>query len=710
MSHPNSEDPTPGSRPTNRLGLETSAYLRQHQTNPVDWYPWGDEALERAREQDRPLFVSIGYSACHWCHVMERESFENPTIAALMNASFVNIKVDREERPDIDQIYMDASMKLNGHGGWPLNAFCTPEGRPFHVGTYFPPERRGGMPGFPEVIDSVMRAWHEQRSEIETNAEQIARALDSRPVGRTTSSPGPSTIRNAAQQIMRNADHAHGGFGKAPKFPTPTNLEFLTTALDFLDPEEATQTARFLSQTAKEMARRGLYDQLGGGFHRYCVDANWTIPHFEKMLYDQGQLLSFYAELVRRNHYAHYAQDSEDLEWPIRETVAYLRREMRGPGGAFYASQDADSEGVEGKFFVWTPAEIEALLAGEATPFCTAYGVRPQGNFEHGTTHLVDEARAPRRDFESSRARLLEARGNRIAPATDPKHVAAWNGYTISGLARAASALRDPTMLDDAVGAADFVLTTMVDEDGILYRIHNQGRRHTAAFLDDHAAMLSACLDLHRAGAGDRFLCSAEWLAEEILGRFADRESGTLYLSSSDDRSLIHRPRAELDGATPDAAGLALLGLTRLAALSHDTEIDAFVELAIAEQGLVLERMPQAVPTLLRVIALRSRGTSVAVILGDPDATGGATDCHALADRARRVLRPEDAVLVAAPGQDPTAGIAADWFSGREAIDGRATAYLCHGTSCSLPVHEPKDLVAEPTTMQPGSPEPRTRG
>jgi uncharacterized protein YyaL (SSP411 family) len=685
MNNPISEKPAPGSIPSNRLGLETSAYLRQHQTNPVDWYPWGDEALTRARIEDRPLFVSIGYSACHWCHVMERESFENPSIAALMNEAFVNIKVDREERPDVDQIYMDASLKLNGHGGWPLNAICTPDGRPFYVGTYFPPERRGDMPGFPEIIDAMMRAWRDRRSEIETNAEQIASALVARPEGHSDNAPGPNTIRIAAQQIMRNADHAHGGFGNAPKFPTPANLEFLTSALDFLEPLEASKVAQFLTHSAREMARRGLYDQLGGGFHRYCTDANWTIPHFEKMLYDQGQLISFYAELARRSH------DAGDLVWPIRETVEYLGREMRGPGGAFYASQDADSEAVEGKFFVWTPNQIADLLGSEANRFCTAYGVRGNGNFEDGTSHLVDEARGPRSDFDASRARLLEARNDRIAPATDLKHVAAWNGYTISGLARAASALVEPRMLEDAVGAADFVLTEMVDDRRNLHRVHNEGRLHTAGFLDDHAAMLGACLDLHRAGGGDRFLSSAVWLADEILERFADRQTGVLYLTSLDAQGLIHRPRAEHDGATPDASGLALLGLTRLAALSHATEIDAFVERALAEQAFVLEQMPQAFPTLLRAVALRSRGISVAVIAGDPDAA----DARALADRARRVLRPEDAVLVTQPGQPIAEGIAADWLSGRDAIGGRATAYVCHGTTCSLPVHEPRELVAE---------------
>jgi uncharacterized protein YyaL (SSP411 family) len=685
MSKPTPDEIESEAPATNRLGRETSAYLRQHPHNPVDWYPGGEEALARAREEDRPLLVSIGYSACHWCQVMERESFENPEIASLMNASFVNIKVDREERPDVDQIYMDTALKLNGHGGWPLNAICTPDGRPFYVGTYSPPTRRDDMPGFPEVIDAVMRAWRERRDEIETNADQIAAALVARPEGESTDIPGAETVRRAAQLIMRNADHAHGGFGQAPKFPTPTNLEFLTSALDFLDPKEATTIARFLHQTSREMARRGLYDQLGGGFHRYCVDASWTIPHFEKMLYDQGQLLSIYAELARRSH------EAADLEWPIRETVNYLRREMRAPGGAFHASQDADSEGVEGKFFVWTPAEIESVLGTEAKAFSRAYGVRRKGNFEGGTSHLVDEARRPRDEFAASRRALLEARGSRVAPATDPKHVAAWNGYTISGLARAASLLGDSQMLEDAVGAAAFVLESMVDDAGKLQRVHNAGRCHTPAFLDDHAAMLGACLDLHRAGAGDRFLDAANGLAGEILDRFADRESGMLYLSPSDGEALIHRARAEHDGATPDAAGLAILGLSRLAAISDSREIAEFIDRAIAEMGLYLEKMPHAFPTLLRAIALRSRGLSVAVIVGEEDAD----DTRDLAARARRVLRPEDAIIVVPTGEAAPKNIALDWLSGRDAVNGRATAYLCHGHTCSLPVQEPSELVAD---------------
>lgn len=679
-------------RPTNRLAGETSAYLRQHQHNPVDWHPWGEEALSRAKALDRPLLVSIGYSACHWCHVMERESFEDPAIAAMMNDAFVCVKVDREERPDVDQIYMETALRMNGQGGWPLNAICTPDGRPFYVGTYFPPERRGQMPGFPEVIEAISRAWREQRDEVEANAGTIAQALVEEPEGEATTQPGPGHVVQAARLIMRSADPTHGGFGQAPKFPTPTNLELLVTALDFLPADEANAAARFLLFTAQEMARRGLYDQIGGGFHRYCVDAAWTIPHFEKMLYDQGQLLGFYAELARRAH------DATDLLWPIRETVDYLRREMQAPGGAWYASQDADSEGEEGKSFVWTPAEIAGILGDDADRFCTTYGVRLAGNFEHGTTHLVDEARAERGELAAARARLLAARQQRIAPATDRKHVAAWNGYAISGLARAATATRDRSMLDDAIRAADFVLKEMVDDAGRLLRVHDGGRAHVTGFLDDHAGMLAACLDLHRAGAGDRFLPAARRLADAILDRFADRERGALYLTPVESDDLIHRPRSDHDGATPDAAGLAVLGLARLATLAEDASLDAFVERALAERAFAVEQAPHAHPTLLRAVALRARGAAVAVIVGDADdATTGA-----LAERARRVLRPEDAIVVVAPGAPPPPEVAASWLAGRTAVDGCATAYLCVGHACSLPVQDPAALVAD-LVPQPGA-------
>ncbi|MBW2383958.1 MAG: thioredoxin domain-containing protein [Deltaproteobacteria bacterium] len=672
----------PDSEP-NRLAGEASAYLLQHAHNPVDWYPWGDEALERARDEDRPLMVSIGYSACHWCHVMERESFEDKDTAALMNRLFVCIKVDREERPDVDQIYMDTVVRLTGQGGWPLTVFCLPDGSPFYGGTYYPDEPRHGMPSFRQVLTSVAEAFDRRRNEVESAAGRIVESLELSIEGEATHAPGTDAIVQGSRLMMKNADWEHGGFGGGPKFPTPTNLEFLLTALDFLDRDEAEAVAQHLSQSANEMARRGLYDHLGGGFHRYCVDREWTIPHFEKMLYDQGLLLRIYAELLRRS------PDDADLIWPIRETVSYLRREMTSPEGGFYASQDADSEGVEGAYNVWTPEQIATVLGDRAEDFARAYGITPEGNFEHGTTHLVDAARKPREAFTLERAALLAARELRMPPDTDRKRVAAWNGYAVSGLARAASALADEEMLADAVRAMDFILDEMVDDDGRLHRVFDKGRAKVSGFLDDHAAVLDACMDLHRAGAGHRFLDVALHFAQQIGDRFIDPDTGAIFFTPVDGEHLVHRPQTDHDGATPSAAGLAALGLCRVAQLSGLAPIQSWADGVIASQAGVLERQPHACPSLLRAVALHQRGLSVAVIVGQPDAD----ETRALASRARQLLLPEDAVVEATPGAERPVSIAASWLEGREPIDGRATAFVCHGQRCSLPVTDPAELV-----------------
>ena len=670
-------------RASNRLAGETSAYLLQHSRNPVDWHPWGEAAMARARELDRPLLVSIGYSSCHWCHVMERESFENESTAALMNEHFVCIKVDREERPDVDQIYMDTVTRLTGHGGWPLTVFCLPDGSPFYAGTYYPDEPRHGIPSFRQLLTSLADAWRERRGEVEDAARQIVDALDVGLPEPGGVGPGVAEVIRAARSIMQSADREHGGFGPGPKFPTPTNLELLITAADFLPSAEAQAIAHHLTKTAREMTRRGLYDQLAGGFHRYCVDAEWTIPHFEKMLYDQGLLLRFLAELLRRGG------DARDLEWPMRETIEFLRREMTSPEGGFYASQDADAGGMEGAFQVWTPAQVEALLGTDAKDFCAAYSITPEGNFEHATSHLVDVARRPRSEWSKARERLREARARRVAPETDRKRVAAWNGYVISGLARAASALGDEASLRLAMRALDFVRDELIDRDGRLHRIFDKGRAAVPAFLDDHAALLDACLDLHRAGAGDAALAIALHLAHEIGDRFIDPLSGAVYYTPVDGEPLVHRPRSDHDGATPAAAGLAAIGLVRLAGLSGLAPFREQADRLIAAESASLEQAPHAFPTLLRAIALRARGLSVAVIVGRADDAM----TRALATRARQVLRPEDAIVVAPPGAERPTGVAADWLVGRTAVDGRPTAYVCHGTRCSLPAVRPEDIA-----------------
>jgi len=497
-------------RPTNRLADETSAYLRQHMHNPVDWYAWGAEALERARREDRPLLVSIGYSACHWCHVMEHESFEDPATAELMNRLFVCIKVDREERPDVDQIYMDVVTGLTGHGGWPLTVFCTPDGRAFHGGTYYPPEPRHGMPSFRQVLVAAEQAWRERRGEVDASATRIVEALARRPDAAGAATPGRESAARGAMRLLQRADGEHGGFGGAPKFPTPTSLDLLLAAQDALPERKAREALEHVVLTCREMARGGLYDHLGGGFHRYSVDAHWGVPHFEKMLYDLGQLLRTYAEAWRRS-----GSTDDDLLWPVRETVAFLDREMRAAEGGWFASQDADSEGEEGRFYVWTPEQVRAVLGPEtAADFCAAYGVTERGNFEGGRSVLRDLARDPRERRADAREALRRARERRVRPGTDEKRVTAWNALTISGLARAGSLLAEPDWIRDAALAADFLQETLVDDAGRLLRIFDRGRARVGAFLDDHAFLVFAAVELYKATYDPNYLKSARQLAD----------------------------------------------------------------------------------------------------------------------------------------------------------------------------------------------------
>jgi uncharacterized protein YyaL (SSP411 family) len=690
---------SPPEKSANRLARESSAYLLQHSQNPVDWYAWGDEALERAHKLDRPILLSIGYSACHWCHVMERESFEDEATADLMNASFVCIKVDREERPDLDQIYMDAVTKLNqGQGGWPLTAFCLPDGSPFYGGSYYPKQAGQGLPAFEQVLRGLADAYANRRGEVENAARQIVASLDLELDENPASAKASKSVAEAARSLLQNADRERGGFGSGPKFPSPPNLEFLIAALDLVAADAAQEISVQLDLSAREMSRRGLFDHLAGGFHRYCVDGDWTIPHFEKMLYDQGLLLRFYSEWLRRG------ADVEDFAWPIRETIDYLRREMTSPEGGFYASQDADAEGREGAFHVWTPDQVREVLGRRADAFCRAHGVTTEGNFEGGTSQLLDLERGPREAFATERGELLSARQGREAPETDRKRVAAWNAYAISGLARASSVLGDDSILGDAVHAMDFILDEMVDTSGRLHRIFNRGSASIPAFLDDHAALLDACLDLYRAGAPERFLTAALHFAQEIGDRFFDAKSGTLFFTAHDAEKLVTRPRTDHDGATPSALGLAAVGLCRLAQLSRLAPIQQQLDRILLSQGELLERCPHAAPTLLRALALRERGGAVAIIIGDSrDARS-----HALAARARRLLCPDDAVVVLEPGEARPTGVASAWLRDRQPVNGEPTAWICRGNHCSLPATDPKELTitGSPITGSPitGSP------
>jgi hypothetical protein len=611
-------------RGTNRLAAESSAYLRQHMHNPVDWYPWGPEALERARDEDLPILLSIGYSACHWCHVMAHESFEDDETAALMNASFVNIKVDREERPDIDQIFMDMVTGLTGHGGWPLTAFCTSDARPFYGGTYYPPVARHGMPAFRDVLSGIANAYRSRRGEVEQNATRILDALGTRPSGDAENSPSAHCAAHAAMSLLQLADPANGGFAGAPKFPTPTSLDLLLAATDVLPERQAREALEHVVRT--------------------CVE----------------------------------------------ETIAYLQREMTGPEGAFFASQDADSEGEEGRFYVFTPEQVEQCLGPDARDFAEAYDVTKRGNFEAGASVLRDRARKPRAQHRGERERLLGSREQRAAPDTDTKRVAAWNGLAISGLARAACLLDDPDLLQRAARAADFVLAGMRDADGRLLRVWNDGRAQVPAFLDDQSALLEGLLDLHRAGAGDRYFSAAIGLADDIADRFYDDEEGDFFLSPSDGEPLALRPRSDHDGATPHSTGLAVLGLLRVSHLADRDDLATIADRVIDTHAFVLDRSPQAFPTLARAVLARARGLSVAVIAGAPAAEA----TRALAARARRLLLPDDAIVIAPPDGPSPAGVGAAWLSDRGPVDGRPAAYVCHGRTCSLPVTEPDALAA----------------
>jgi uncharacterized protein YyaL (SSP411 family) len=595
---------------TNRLAGESSAYLRQHAENPVDWWPWCPEAFEVARSTGRPVLVSIGYSSCHWCHVMEHESFADPAIAELMNRLLVAIKVDREERPDVDQIYMDTVVRMTGSGGWPLNVFCLGDGRPFWGGTYFPPKPAHGRPSWPQVVEAIAKLHREDPTRVDAQARQLVAAV-AEPVRGGGVALGRHELRDFCAALGARADTAHGGYGDAPKFPTPTNLEaVLAASARRTAPAGALEHVVF---SLRRMARGGIYDQIGGGFHRYSTDARWLVPHFEKMLYDQGQLLRVYAEAYRQTGDA-------ELEWPVAETIEFLERELADPGGGFQASLDADSEGEEGRFYVWTPAQVaEVLGRDEGAAFCSAYGVESGGNFEHsGASVLAHVLAGERPRFAEARHRLLAARASRVRPSTDPKVIASWNAWAIGGLATAAACFGRDEWLAIAKRAADFALARLRRPDGGLLRVWDGQRARIPAFLDDHAALANALLDLARAGAGNAYADEALRVTEAMLRDFWDASAATFRFAPASADGLFARATSDHDGATPAAGGLAALALVRLAALTGRDDLRAAAEAAIASDSAVAARAPVAFPTLLRAAAIHEHGLGVAIVVGAP--------------------------------------------------------------------------------------------
>ena len=678
-------------RPLNRLGAETSPYLLQHARNPVDWHPWSEEAWARARAEDKPVLVSIGYAACHWCHVMERESFEDPAIAALQNDLVISIKVDREERPDVDEIYMDAVQMMHGHGGWPLNMFCTPDGEPFFGGTYFPPRGRTGMPGWPDVLNGVSRAWREQREQVSEQAGQLAKHLNLRVelAGEESSETSAEIRTRAARSLLQSKDAAQGGFGGAPKFPQPAYLRLMLAHAMDDSAADAPAVREHLALSLRKMAEGGIHDQLAGGFHRYAVDAVWLVPHFEKMLYDNALLIPLYLAAHRMTGEARFAQVAE-------RTADYLLEELRTPDGAFFASTDADSEGEEGKYFVWTRDELFQLLdQNDAEAAARVWGVDIGGNFEgKSILHLgqqpADAARFLGRsaeDVEASldraRTALLAERAKRIPPATDTKIITAWNGMAIAALAEAGAALDAPRFTDAAADAAAFILSNCCTENGRLLRIHSAGKASVPAFIEDYAALADGLLSLYEATAEEHWFAGARALIEEACLLFWDEEHGAFFTVANDGEQLVAKRKPAQDGATPSGNALAARALAKLYAMTADGAYADRIEAIRRAFAAYLEKAPTMMGDFVSTLDWLAAHRAVALI-GDPDDPEFQAMRRAVLDGP-----PLPTTLMQRP---PNAETEIPQLADKPAHP-RPAAYVCRGSACSAPVFSAADLT-----------------
>jgi uncharacterized protein YyaL (SSP411 family) len=670
----------------NRLADETSPYLLQHRDNPVDWYPWGPEALERARSEDLPILLSVGYSACHWCHVMERESFEDEATAAFMNANFVCIKVDREERPDVDAIYMEAVQAFTGQGGWPMTVFLDPAGVPFYGGTYFPPDDSRGMPSFRMVMEAVLEAFRGQREEIRGRAETMVGRLEALAKLSPGGVPGADRLAEAVTTLLSHADPTNDGFGRAPKFPPASSLELLLSRGEGREHVERTLDA---------MLAGGIYDQLGGGFARYAVDSAWLVPHFEKMLYDNGLLARAYLHGWQVLGHDRYRRVCE-------ETLDWMLREMRGPEGGFYSAYDADSEGVEGKFYVWTPDEIRAVLEGAGTDasapaggesggdrfevdeILAYYGVTEAGNFEgKNILHLADGAAAPApAGLDAARAALLGARAERVPPGLDDKRLTSWNALAIAALAEAGAVLGRDDYLEAAAACAEFVLGTMRDPDGRLLRTYKDGRAHLNAYLEDHAFTVEALLVLYEASFEPRSFAAARELAETMIERFGDPERGGFFSTSTDHETLIARRKEVGDHPIPAGNSAAALGLLRLAALSGEARFAERARGVLALFGDPAVSHPDSFAHFLRALDFEHSSTREVALVGG--------DLTTLEGVVRATFRPN---LVLAAG--PAGATEPPLLDARTEIGGEPAAYVCEGFACNLPVTDPDALEKE---------------
>ena len=680
---------------SNRLSHETSPYLRQHADNPVDWYPWGEEALRAAREADRPILLSIGYAACHWCHVMAHESFEDPATAEFMNGHFINVKVDREERPDLDSIYMSAVVAMTGQGGWPMTVALTPDGRPFFGGTYFPATPRHGLPAFRQVLAALDEAWRERRADVDGSAADVAEHLRQTTQAEALGRGGPlgdDLIDQALNGLLRSFDSRLGGFGRAPKFPPSMTLEFL---LHVHAQRGESMSLHMVERTLQAMAHGGLYDQLGGGFARYSTDERWLVPHFEKMLYDNALLARVYTHAWQVTGRSLYRR-------VVEETLDFVAREMRHASGGFYSSYDADSEGEEGRFYVWSAAEIGDVLGPDAGLFAAVYGVSEGGNWEgHNILHVardVTEVAAERgltvdeagRRLAEARRALFERRAGRARPGLDDKVLAAWNGLMLAAFADAGRALARPDYIAVAVANAEFVHARLRRDDGRLLRSWQAtagdapGRFN--AYLEDYAFLADGLLALYTATFEPRWFAWARELADLTLAHFAD-PAGGFFDTSDDHETLLHRPKDVQDNATPSGNSMAAHVLLRLGLLTGEGRYWDTAESMVAGVYEAMARYPSAFAHWLGAAAFLLGQPRELAVVGDP----AAVDARALLDVALGSYRPD---LVVAAGEERAAAVV-PLLAGRERVDGRAAAYVCRRFVCLRPTGDPAELAAQ---------------
>ncbi|HBY96916.1 MAG: thioredoxin domain-containing protein [Ardenticatenaceae bacterium] len=675
----------------NRLANETSPYLLQHKENPVDWYPWSEEALRRAREEDKPIFLSIGYSACHWCHVMEHESFEDPGTAAIMNENFISIKVDREERPDLDAIYMDAVQAMTGSGGWPMSVFLTPEGVPFYGGTYFPSQPQYGMPAFKQVLTGVANVYHERRGDVEQQGRQLLDHLQARArLASRDETLNAEILHRATSMLLRHADMQWGGFGQAPKFPQPMALAFLLRAEARSDNQNARAALR---RTLNRMARGGIYDQIGGGFHRYATDQRWLVPHFEKMLYDNGQLVRLYLHAWQRYGDELYRQVAV-------ETLEYVRRQMTHPAGGFYSSQDADSEGEEGKFFVWEPAEMQAVLSPAEWRVVQAYyNVTPGGNWEGKTIlwvprdpDVVAEQLAMTEAemtvlLEAAKAKLFEVRSRRVPPGKDTKVLTAWNGLMLAAFAEAARVLHRDDYRQVAERNAEFVLTHLRTAGGSLLRSWREGEAKITAFLEDYAALVFGLVKLYEATFEPRWLREASALTEVMAARYWDEDQGGFFDTAAARGGLIVRPKEVIDNATPSGNSLAATALLQLAAYLGDEQMRRAADQTLRLVGQAAGEQPLGFGQWLVAMDFYLSTPLEFALVGSSE--GLEPFLRVIEER----YLPNKLIAGQAPGEE--LGDFIPLLADRTQRDGQPTAYLCQHFTCKAPTTDPGALATQ---------------